>query len=109
MCSYSLGLCRVYFILFLPAETEGVPNDSDHAGVSERPATPPRSRTMDTPTDELARASDTPTGDHARASDTPTGQDEAEIILEVLENLHIDGGPGKSPSKVGIFGANPNL
>ena len=52
-----------------------------------------------TPTGEQPRASGgTPTGDHARATDTPTGQDEAEIILEVLENMHIDS--GKSPSKV---------
>merc|ERR1719334_2364743 len=31
--------------------------------------------------------------------DTPA-EDEAEIILEVLENLHIEGSAGKSPSKV---------
>jgi len=31
--------------------------------------------------------------------ETPA-EDEAEIILEVLENLHIDGSSGKSPSKV---------
>jgi hypothetical protein len=56
---------------------------------------------QDTPTVDYARATDTPTGDHARTTDTPTGQDEADIILEVLENMHIDGGSGKSPSKVG--------
>ncbi len=54
-----------------------------------------------TPIVDYARATDTPTGDHARTTDTPTGQDEADIILEVLENMHIDGGSGKSPSKVG--------
>ncbi len=55
----------------------------------------------DTPSVDYARTTDTPTGDHARTTDTPTGQDEADIILEVLENMHIDGGSGKSPSKVG--------
>ncbi len=57
--------------------------------------------TQDNPTVDYARTTDTPTGDHARTTDTPTGQDEADIILEVLENMHIDGGSGKSPSKVG--------
>ncbi len=55
----------------------------------------------DAPSLDYPRATDTPTGDHARTTDTPTGQDEADIILEVLENMHIDGGSGKSPSKVG--------
>ncbi len=66
----------------------------------DTPTRPPADAN-DTPTVDYVRATDTPTGDHARTTDTPTGQDDADIILEVLENMHIDGGSGKSPSKVG--------
>jgi hypothetical protein len=66
----------------------------DHTRPTDTPSD--QTRTTDTPADQT-RATDTPT-DHTRASDTPTGQDEADIILEVLENMHIDS--GKSPAKV---------
>jgi len=39
-------------------------------------------------------------GQGVRTAGTPTLQDETDIILEVLENIHIDAPSGKSPSKV---------
>ena len=41
-----------------------------------------------------------PLVDEARTAGTPTIEDETDIILEVLENIHIDAPAGKSPSKV---------
>jgi len=46
--------------------------------------------------DENSKEDKTPSPERV---DTPA-EDEAEIILEVLENLHIEGSAGKSPSKV---------
>jgi hypothetical protein len=70
------------------------------AGALDTP-TPQLTGAQDTPKQHFAAAKDGPTVDYARTTDTPTGQDEADIILEVLENMHIDGGSGKYPSKVG--------
>lgn len=51
---------------------------------------------------KLLETSTSPTREEtgARSAGTPTAQDETDIILEVLENIHIDGPSGKSPSKV---------